>query len=64
MKNYLNSTSSQCSEVNDLKCDFIAINDVAEVQEFGENGYEVAGLEQPIDINDNNEAVAEIVITL
>ena len=48
-------------EVSDLKCDFIAINDEADVQEFSENGYEVAGLEQPIDISDDDEAVAEIV---
>ena len=32
------------SEVSDLKCDFIAINDEADVQEFSENGYIVAGL--------------------
>jgi len=31
------------------------------VQDFLENGYEVAGLEQPIDNNDADEAVAEIV---
>jgi len=31
------------------------------VQNFSENGYEVAGLEQPIDISDDDEAVAEIV---
>ncbi len=41
------------SEVSDLKCDFIAINDEADVQDFSENGYEVAGLEQPIDISDD-----------
>jgi len=35
------------SDVSDLKCDFIAINDEADVQDFSENGYEVAGLEQP-----------------
>ena len=44
------------SEVSDLKCDFIAINGEADVQEFSENGYEVAGLEQPIDISDDDEA--------
>ncbi len=49
------------SEVSDLKCDFIAINDEADVQDFSENGYEVAGLEQPIDISDDDEAVAEVV---
>jgi len=31
------------------------------VQNFSENGYEFAGLEQPIDISDDDEAVAEIV---
>ncbi len=31
------------------------------MQNFSENGYEVAGLEQPIDISDDDEAVAEIV---
>jgi hypothetical protein len=49
------------SEVSDLKCDFIAVNDEADVQDFSENGYEVAGLEQPIDISDDDEAVAEVV---
>ncbi len=47
-----------------LKCDFIAINDEADVQDFSENGYEVAGLQQPIDITDDDhhdEAVAETV---
>ena len=29
------------SDVSDLKCDFIAINDEADVQDFYENGYEV-----------------------
>ena len=45
-----------------LKRDFIAINDEADldVQDFSENGHEVAGLQQPIDISDD-EAVAEIV---
>jgi len=33
----------------------IAINDEADVQGFPENGYEVAGLEQPIDISDDEE---------
>ena len=27
----------------------VAINDEADVQDFSENGYEVAGLQQPID---------------
>ncbi len=36
------------------------INDETDVQAFSENGYEVAGPEQPIDISDD-EAVAEIV---
>jgi len=49
------------SEVSVLKCDFIAINDEADVQDFSENGYEVAGLEQPINISDDDEAVAEVV---
>ena len=51
------------SEVSDLKCDFIAVNDEADVQDFSENGYEVAALEQPIDImiSDDDEAVAEVV---
>ncbi len=31
------------------------------MQNFSENGYEFAGLEQPIDISDDDEAVAEIV---
>ena len=31
------------------------------MQDFSEHGYEVAGLEQPIDISDDDEAVAEIV---
>ena len=31
------------------------------MQDFLENGYEVAGLEQPIDISDDDEAVAEVV---
>jgi hypothetical protein len=46
-----------------LKCDFIAITDEADVQDFSERGYEVAGLEQPIDIDidDDDEAVAETV---
>ena len=38
------------TEVSDLKCDFTAINDEANVQDFAENGYECAGLQQPIDI--------------
>jgi len=33
----------------------IAINDEADVQGFPENGYEVAGLEQPVDISDGEE---------
>ena len=49
------------SEVSDLKCDFIAINDEADVQDFSENGYEVAGLEQPVDISDDDEAIVETV---
>ncbi len=49
------------SEVSDLKCDFIAIIVETDVHDFSENGYEVAGLEQPIDISDDDEAVAEIV---
>ena len=40
-------------DVADLKCDFIAINFIALmrqiVQEFSDNGYVVAGLEQLID---------------
>ena len=44
-----------------LKCDFIAINDDADMKEFSENGYKRAGLQQPIDISDDDEAVAEIV---
>jgi len=43
------------SNVSDLNCDFIAIDDEADVQDFSENGYEVAGLEQPIDISDDEE---------
>ncbi len=46
------------------ECDFIAINDEADVLDFSENGYEVAGLQQPIDISDDDhhdEAVAETV---
>ena len=31
------------------------------MQDFSENGYEAAGLEQPIGINDDDEAVAKIV---
>ena len=31
------------------------------MQHFSEHGYEVAGLEQPIDISDDDEAVAAIV---
>ncbi len=31
------------------------------MQDFSEHGYEVAGLEQPVDISDDDEAVAEIV---
>jgi len=52
------------SEVNGLKCDFIAItdwqlihcNDIideADVEDFSENGYAVAGLKPPIDISDD-----------
>ena len=47
------------SEVSDLRCDFIAINDEADVQDFSENGYEVAGLKQPIYISYDDQAVAE-----
>ena len=43
-----------------LKRDFIAINDEADVQDCLENGYEVAGLEQLIHNNDDDDAVAEI----
>ncbi len=43
------------SKVSDLNCDCIAIDDEADVQDFSENGYEVAGLEQPIDISDDEE---------
>ena len=46
------------------KRDFIAINDEANVQDFSENGHEVAGLQQPIEISNDDhhdEAVAEIV---
>ena len=32
------------SEVSDLKCGITAFNDEADVQDFSENGYEVAGL--------------------
>ena len=49
------------SEVSDLECDFIAIIVQTDVHDFSESGYEVAGLEQPIDISDDDEAVAEIV---
>ncbi len=31
------------------------------MQDFSENGYERVGLQQPIDIIDDDEAVAEIV---
>ena len=31
------------------------------MQDFSENGYEFAGVEQPIDTSDADEAVAEIV---
>ncbi len=31
------------------------------MQDFSEHGHEVAGLEQPIDISDDDETVAEIV---
>ena len=41
-----------------MQCDFIASNDEADVQDFSENGYEVVGLQQPIDITDDDEAVA------
>ncbi len=46
-----------------LKCDFTAITDEADVQDFSEHGYEVAGREQSIDISDesDDEATAEIV---
>ena len=44
-----------------LKCNFIAITNEADVQDFSENGYEVAGLEQPIDISDDDETLAEVV---
>ena len=46
------------------KRDFIAINDEADVQDFSENGHEVAGLQQPINISNadhHDEAVPEIV---
>ena len=36
-----------------MKYDVIAINDEADVQDLPENGNEVAGLEQPIDISDD-----------
>ncbi len=47
-------------DVTDLKCDFIAINWFFAmmkqiVQDFSENGYEVAGLEQPINISDDEK---------
>ena len=44
-----------------LKCNFIAITNEADVQDFSEHVYEVAGPEQPIDISDDDEAVAEMV---
>ena len=51
-------------DVTDLKCDFIAISWFIAmmqqiVQEFPDNGYEVAGvnLEQPIDISDDENWV-------
>ncbi len=44
-----------------LKCDFVAITDEADVQEFSEHGSEGAGLEQPIDNSDDDEAVAELI---
>ena len=31
------------------------------MQDFSENGYEVAGLEQPVDISDDDEAILETV---
>ena len=31
------------------------------MQDFSENGYEVAGLKEPIGINDDDEAVAKVV---
>ena len=49
------------SEVSDLECDFIAINDEADVQDFSENGYEVAGLEQPIDTSDDEHWVKSLI---
>ena len=41
----------------------MALDDDADVPDFSENGYEPAGhgLQQPIDISDDDEAVAEIV---
>ena len=31
------------------------------MEDFSENGYEVACLEQPVDISDDDEAIVEIV---
>ena len=53
------------SEVNDLKCDFIAIieSNEADVQDFSANGHGFVGLEQaePKDISDDDEEVAKVV---
>ncbi len=35
-------------------------DDEADVQNFSQNGYEVAGLKQPVDSSDDDEVVAEI----
>ena len=31
------------------------------MQDFSENGYELAGLEQPVDIRDDDQAIVEAV---
>ncbi len=43
-------------------CEFIAMNDKADVQDFSENGYEVAGLAQSIDIS-HDERLCQVFLS-
>ena len=52
---------SQACQDRNLKCAFIAVSDEADLQDSSENGYELAGLEQPVDISDDDEAIVETV---